>query len=172
MSITIPATEIIPDHVAAVVARLRRFTNVTDLCPDETVAVTKRDGTAGTMLLKRVSANMEAVTLLQAWTGHAVVVNPSGGLGDDPYVPLGRPRFDCLCYGTNGYEAARLARVVASVLVPVGRRGSAFTEAQCRLSDVQQVSDIINLGIDRENQAHRRVVSFEATKKLIPVGVV
>lgn len=162
MSITLAPTEIIPDHIAAVVARLRRFTNVMDLCPDEVI---------GERTIKRVSANLAAITAQRLWTGHAVVVVPAGGDGDDPSVPLARVRFDAICYGTTGYEAARLARIVSSALTPLSRRGSAFTQAECRLSDVLRLTEPLDLGQDRENQAHRRAVSFEATKKLTPVGV-
>lgn len=159
MSVTLTSAQIVPDHVAAVVARLRRFTNLTALCPDETV---------GNRTVRRIAARLQAVPDQDGWTGHAIVVQDAGGGGADPDTPLDAPRIDCLCYAATGYEAARLARLVVSALVPVGRRGAAFTEAQCRIGDVRQVTGLVPI-YDREVRAHVRAVSFELLKKQVPV---
>lgn len=54
---------------------------------------------------------------------HAVVVRPSGGAPFQPRskVALEAQRFDLVCYGATPYEADRLRRLLAPVLLSVER---------------------------------------------------
>lgn len=162
MSITIAPTDIYPDHVAAVIARLRRVTDLMALCPDETI---------GGRTVRRISGALQAVPTQKGWEKHAIVVQDGVGQAGDLTVPRSRPQVDCVCYAASGYEANRVARLVAAALCPASRRVEAFTEANCRIVDVFWVAGPIAAGYDAENKAHRRVVSFELDKSDLPVGV-
>lgn len=153
--LTIDAANIPPDHIAAIVARLRRFTPIMALCPDE--------GT-GRGLVKRVSARLQVVTPpSEDWQGHAIVVAEAGGLGPDLCEPFDTPRVYCHCYGSTGLEAAKVARTVIAALEPVARRGYGFTEAGCAITDVHQVGGVAPR-FDAENRAHVRTATFLVRK--------
>lgn len=153
--LTIDQANVPPDHVAALVARLRRFAAIMALCPDETV---------GGRTVKRVAARLQAIPGADGWAGHAVVVQDAGGLGPDRCEPFDTPRVACLCYGSTGYEAMTVARTVVAALDPVDRTaGHGFTEAGCAVVDVWQVGGIAPT-YDRENKAHVRVATFLVRK--------
>ncbi len=149
MSATIAAP---PDHVAAIIARLRSFPELLALCADD------RDGT------KRIGGQMRALPGDPArWTGHALIVQDAGGFGPDPSVPLDTPRIDVLAYGKTGLEASRAARLALGALVPATRVAQAFTAAGCRIIDIRRVSGLLPL-YDREIGVHIRAISFEVLK--------
>lgn len=170
MSITLTDAQIPPSIVAALVARLRDFVQIMQLCPDETVAVRQRDGSAGTMLVKRVSHQLEANQKGRAWTGHALVVKAAGGDGRDPWVPLAAPTIDVLCHGVSRLAAERLALVVVGALEPVDYRDNGFVQGDCAVADVHQIAGAAEF-FDRDNQAHIRALQFAATYWLIPAEV-
>lgn len=170
MSITLDPTEIAPSVVNAVIDRLRSFTNVMALCPDESVTVRHRDNTTGTMPVRRVADHLEANVKGRAWTGHAIVVRVSSG--GSPDYAFGNPTIDCLCYGVSRHEATRLAEVVKAALEPKGfARDYGFVEGDCAVTDIQQIAEIAPF-FDRENQAFVRALSFEVVYGLSPVGAV
>lgn len=162
-TITLTAEQVPPDYVAALVARLRRFTNLLTLCADQTYTVTGR-----TKKVKRIAAELQAIPEAKGWQGHAVVVKDAGGYGPDPAVPFDTPRVDCLCYGSTGLEAAKVARLVVAALDPVSRYGRGFTEVECAVQDVRQVSGLLPL-YDKGNRAHVRAVTFEVRYCQVPV---
>lgn len=146
-----------PDHVSAVIARLRWFADLLALCPDDA------DGTP------RIAGRMKALPGDPArWTGHALIVQDAGGFGPDPDVPRDAPRIDVLAYGSTGLEAARAARLCSGALVPASRRGVAFTAAGCRILDVQRVSGLTAFYDDRLT-AHVRAVTYQLLKSEVPV---
>lgn len=170
MSITLTDAQIPPSIVAALIARLRDCTNIMALCPDEAVAVRQRDGSAGTMTVRRVSHKLEANQKGRAWTGHALVVKAAGGDGRDPWVPIAAPTIDVLCHGVSRIEAERLALVVMALLEPVDGRDNGFVQGDCAVTDVHQIADAAEF-FDRDNQAHIRALQFAATYWLVPAEV-
>lgn len=170
MSITLTPEQIPPSIVAALIARLRRFTNITALCGDEVVDVRQRAGTPGSMTVRRISTKLEANVKGRAWTGHALVVNGAGGGGADPWVPIAGPNIDVLCYGVSREEAERLERLVVAALEPTDHRDNGFVEGDCAVADVHRVTGPLAF-FDRDNQAHVRALSFEVQHWLIPAEV-
>lgn len=128
MSITIADEFIPPDHVAAVIARLRLVTNIMALCGDVTV---------GGKTYKRVSGNFRPV----GEPKHGIAVLDAGGLPAD--MPLARPNVSILHYGGSGLEAAKLARLVQATLVPLSRQDTWFVAADCVVTDVQRASGFV-----------------------------
>lgn len=160
MSITLATDQIPPDVIGAIVARLRRVTNLMALCPDEVI---------GGRTIRRVSGRLAAIPGAKGWTGHAVVVRPAGGDGPEQWVPFANPNIDCLCYGATEYEAQRVAWLVAAALEPVERAGFGFVEGDCAVTDIHQIAEPVGF-YDRENSAFVRAVSFTVRYGLVPVG--
>lgn len=148
-----------PDHIGAVIARLRSFPELLALCPDET---------RGPKTIRRIGGAMDPLADPDHWTGHALIVRDAPGGGEDLYVPLSTPRIDLWAYGSTGYEASRAARLALAALVPPSRRGLAFTGAHCRIIDVRRLSGFVPL-YDARIQAHVRIVTYELLKSEEPV---
>ncbi len=148
-----------PDHIGAVIARLRSFGDLLAFCPDET---------RGSKTIRRIGGEMQPLADPDHWTGHALIVLDAPGGGEDLYVPLSTPHIDVWAYGSTGLEASRAARLALSALVPPSRRGLAFTAANCRIIDVRRVSGFIPI-YDTRIAAHARIVTYELLKSEEPV---
>lgn len=146
MSITIDAEFIPPDHVAAVVARLRQFTNIMSLCGDITVNGAVR---------KRVSGEFHPTEKPRHW----ITVLDAGGFPAE--MPLDRPRVSIYHYASSGVEAARLSRLVQAALTPLYRQDTFFVAADCVVTDVQRATGLIPLTMQPPLTAwHCRVVDY------------
>jgi hypothetical protein len=165
VSITLTSAQIPPDHIGAIIARLRRVTNLMALCPDQTY--TSPDGPR---TVKRISGELAAIPEGKDWKKRAVVVLDAGGPGAEYGVPFATSRVDCLCYAATGLKAAEVANLVIAALEPVERHGFGFVEANCAVTDVHQISGVTRL-YDRENKQHVRAVSFEVRYAQVPAEV-
>lgn len=146
MSITIEAEFIPPDHVAAVIARLRDVSNLLSLCGDETI-----DGRVS----KRIAGNFRP----SGDPRNAITVLDAGGFPAD--MPLARPRVSVYHYAASGYQAAYLARLVQAVLTPLYRQDTWFVAAGCVVTDVQKLTGLIPLPLPQELRGwHCRVMDF------------
>jgi hypothetical protein len=144
-----------PDHVGAVIARLRSFPELLALCPNET---------SGGKTIKRISGEMQAIPGdPEQWTGHALIVIDAPGGSEDDGVPFGMAYVDVLAYGSTGLEASKAARLAGAALVPPSRRGLAFTAAHCRITDVKRVSGFVAVYDDRI-RAHTRIATYRLLK--------
>ncbi len=120
---------VIPDYIAAVVAELRARPSVTAAVPAERIATHLPD-----------SADMP-----ESW----VIVRGAGGPGRRDNLPVLVARFDVQTYATNGYEAMRLAQLVASALVPL-RGSSRIHRHDCVIGAVERESAFLPLSTPRE----------------------
>jgi hypothetical protein len=155
------ALVIAPDHVAALVARLRTSSDVMALCPNETV---------GGRTVRRVAARMRPVEEPEDWGHAAAIVREAGGTGDDDGPPIEVARVDVLCYAATEARAAAAARTVDAFLQPLDRRTPrGFTAAGCRVAGIKRVSGLIPV-YDRDLRLHVRAMTYELLKGLIPVG--
>lgn len=106
-----------PDFIGAVIGRLRSISEITAL--------------TSTRISGQLGGDWDPMPR------HAVLVRRAGGT-DDPDVDHFLPRVDIRCYGSNEYEAGRLARIVKPALCPTraSLRPTAFTQGNCRVLDV------------------------------------
>jgi hypothetical protein len=75
---------------------------------------------------------------------HAIRIRAAGGPQSDIMTGLLRQRFDTFCYGTNGYEAGRLNRILAACIAPdPGTRPCSFIAANTSVRDVRQEAEPI-----------------------------
>lgn len=151
-----------PDHVAAVIARLRQFDALLARCPD--------DPPAGSppRVIKRIGG--KARPFVRGAATRMIVVREAPSFAPDLAVPRSRPRVDVLCYATQEHEAASLAYQVLAALCP-GWHGAPFTAANCRIVDVYPVTSGPVPGHDREIGQPFRALSFELDKSELPVEV-
>lgn len=120
---------VIPDYIAAVVAELRDRASIIAALPPERIATHLPD-----------SADMP-----ESW----VIVRGAGGPGRRGDVPVMTARFDVQTYASNGYEAMRLARLVASALVPLSG-SSRIHRHDCVIGAVERESAFLPLSTPRE----------------------
>lgn len=149
----------LPDHIGAIIARLRSFPECLTLCADETI---------GGKVIRRIGGEMQPLANPDRWAGHALIVLDAPGGGEDDGVPFGTAYVDVLAYGSTGLEASKAARLAAAALVPQSRRDLAFTAANCRITDVKRVSGFVPV-YDKEVGAHVRVATYRLTKYEVPV---
>jgi hypothetical protein len=160
-ALTIAPASIRPDHVSAVIARLRRFTALLALCPNDPADA---DG----VRFRRIGHM--ARPFVEGGAKHMIVVVDAPSFAPDVFVPRSRPRIDVHCYATRGHEAARLAYLVLGALCP-SWQGQPFTEVNCRVIDVFPLfSNPLPL-YDRDLHLDDRLLSFELDKSEIPVEV-
>jgi hypothetical protein len=156
--LTIDPAAIRPDHVAAVIARLRQFSDLLALCPDD-------PPDAKGKVVKRIGK--KASPFVKDGATHMIAVNGAPSPQPDLYVPRSRPVVDIHCYATQGHEAARLAYLVLAALCP-DWRGQAFTAANCRIIDVFPLTAAPIEIFDRDLKLDDRVLSFELDKSEVP----
>jgi hypothetical protein len=144
VSITIAPEHIPPDHVGAVIARLRQVTNLLALCPDEAI---------GSKTVRRIGGAFRPGGAAK----HQIAVLDAGGLGGE--MPLDRPRVSVYCYATEGHEATALARLVAAALVPLDRQETQFAAVGCLVTNVTKVTGYLPLPVATEGW-HCRVTDY------------
>ena len=113
-----------PDVVAAVIARLRSFSEITALTST------------------RITARSQP-----SWSGmptYSVIARPRGGPEWKPNLNLMISRFDVLCYGATDAQSAALWRQLDAVLCPGQERRAAFSQTvdgvTCRVGSVEHES--------------------------------
>lgn len=106
----------VPDHVGATVMYLRQWQNLTDTFP-------------GVVIRSKIPDDQPSFTPF-------ILVQKSGGGGENLYVPYYWPRIDVRCYGKTDYEAMRLWRYVHPILVPQSRRGGGWIHDDCQIVNV------------------------------------
>jgi hypothetical protein len=146
VSITIAAEFIPPDHVSAVIARLRDVTNILALCGDITVKG---------KTVRRIGGEFHPTEEPRNW----LTVTDAGGFPAE--MPLARPRVSIYHYAASGVQAAALARLVQAALVPLDRQDTLFVAAGCVVTDVQRAGGVIPLPLPPElRDWHCRVVDY------------
>jgi hypothetical protein len=131
-----------PDVVAAVVARLRTFTEITDLTST------------------RITARLQP-----SWSGmptYAVLIRPAGGPPGKPQINLLVSRLDLFCYGATEAQAAALWRQVDAILCPGQERLTKFTQGDCHVGVIVRES-MPTSGIEDDTRWPRTTASYLAT---------
>jgi hypothetical protein len=120
----------LPNIVGAVNAQLRSFNEITTLVGSNP---------------PRISAELKREWVMPT---HAILLRRVGGPGGDYWIQTQDTRIDVRCYGSTGYEAARLWQIVHAVLCPnpaASGRSVSFRKAHCIVYNVTQESSPISL---------------------------
>lgn len=128
-----------PDVIAAVVARLRTFTEITDLTST------------------RITARLQP-----SWSGmptYAILVRPAGGPPGKPQLNLMVSRLDLFCYGATEAQAMALWRQLDAVFCPGQERLTKFTSAGCHVGVVVRESMPIS-GLETGTEWPRAACSY------------
>lgn len=142
-------TTVAPDVLAALIVRLRANTDLAAI--------------VGT----QVSAEMQ-----EPWPtlSAAVLLIAVGGQAPDEDTDLEYQRVDVSCYGSTGYEAAKLSRMVDAVLRPVLReRPRSFHSAGCAVYDVSAEGALLTVPDPDYPTWPRRLRSYAVTYSRVGV---